>query len=322
MYFEAYENQQNGVRGSLHDVLKEKVMNHRMRFIKIFFNRYIEMLPTLITYKNTRATSIDFLKVEVALIGSHDVVIGEATNGKMMVLGYATNRKTIGNPTELFYDSTLKKDDIKFIVPEHLIPLDMKEISYKDNCVTGNFVVLRNKILNYVSDVEIIQHFTEQLSEIVVSRYSLTMQAKIQTFFKGDENDETISKLVADLYNGAPYVKTSKVFDEDENIVRLQNDNIAQNFKELKTEYQNVIGEMNNSLGINSLAVDKQSGVSDTEAKSNRSLTTSIANIKLGSRNDALRKLNRRFGLKLEAIYNDDVASEISDLALIVGDDN
>ena len=66
---------------------------------------------------------------------------------------------------------------------------------------------------------------------------------------------------------------------------------------------------------MNSLAVEKASGVSDAEAQSNRSFTTSNANIYLDGRNNGLRHLNKRYGLQLEAIYNDEVVSEFQELA-------
>lgn len=303
-----------GLKSDLAEQLQERVIQHRDRFAKIFYYKYLEMLPSLIGYKNIEATSIDFLKVEVALMNNHDVVIGQANNGKIQVLGLTTSRDTSENPVNLFTTKLLNKNNIKFVIPTHLIPQEMKEISFQDDCKTGNFVVLRNKTLNYVSDIEIIKHYTAELAEVVLSRYSLTMQTKILTFFLGDENDTTTDKLVSDLYNGAPMVKASKLFDPDENIVHMQNDNISQVFTELKSEYQNRISELNNMLGINSLAVEKESGITDTEAKSNRSFTTAIANIKIESRNTPINKLNKRFGRNIEVVYNDEVASELNDV--------
>src|SRR5699024_1822546 len=168
---------------------------------------------------------------------------------------------------------------------------------------------------NYVNDLEIVRHYTDELSEIVLSRFSLAMQAKINTFLIGDIGDETINQIAQDLYNGSPYVKVSTLFDVKDNIYTFNNQNLSTNFVELKREYQNKISELNNMLGINSLAVEKASGVSDTEAKSNRSFTTSNANIYLQSRNEPLEKLNKRFNLNLQAIYNDEVASEFAGVA-------
>lgn len=311
-----------GLKENLTTTLKDRVTDYRDRFVRIFYSRYLELLPTLITYENTDKVSIDFLKVEVALMNNHAVVIGENSKGIIQVLGFLTSDQTSENPTDLFNDGLISKKDINFTIPDYLIPDEMREINHYNDCRTGNFVVIRNKTLNYTSDTEIIQHYTISLAEVVLSRFSLTMQAKIITFFLGDENDESINNLVNDLYNGSPIVKAGKFFDPNEHIYHMQSDNISQNFNELKREYQNIIGELNNMLGINSLAVEKTSGVSDVEAKSNRSFITSVANIKLESRNHALKKLNKRYNLDLKAIYNDEVASELSDMAYKEGDEN
>lgn len=301
-----------GLEDNLSTKIKERVVHHRNRFIKIFFNKYLEMIPSLIIYRNTEGVSIDFLKVETSLLNNYDIVIGENKLGIIQVLGFTKAIRTAVNPVDLFNGGRLSKKDITFIIPPSLIPDEMVEITHNDNCSTGNFTVIRNKTLNYVSDIDIIAHYTAELAEIVISRYSLSMQSKIITFFIGEENDETINQLVSDLYNGSPYVKVSKLFDAKENIYHMETNNISQNFAELKREYQNKIGELNNALGINSLGVDKESGVSNVEANSNRAYTSSIANIKLASREHAIDKLNKRFNLNIEVLYNDEVASEIN----------
>lgn len=65
---------------------------------------------------------------------------------------------------------------------------------------------------------------------------------------------------------------------------------------------------------VSSLAVEKESGVSDTEAESNRSFSTSNANIYLDARNNGLQRLNKRYGFNIEAMYNDEVVSEFEEL--------
>lgn len=309
------KNFENGVEEELSRALKQRVMNHKQRFVRLFQGRYREMLPSLIVYQNNESTSVDFLKAEVALRSNHNVVIGENKDGVIMVLGYITNHQSSENPADLLTTEPLRKEDIKFTIPKDKIPNKMQEISYADNCSTGNFVVLRNKTLQYVNDNDIVKHYTDELAEIVLSRYSITMQAKINTFFISEANDETINQLVTDLYNGAPFAKVTKLFDVLENIHTINNEHLASTLVELKREYQNKISELNNMLGINSLAVEKSSGVSDTEAKSNRSYTTSNANIYLLARNEPLEKLNKRFGLNIESVYNDEVASEFADVA-------
>jgi len=141
------------------------------------------------------------------------------------------------------------------------------------------------------------------------------MQVKITTLFLGNVGDETLSEIISDIYNGNPYIKASKLFDPKDQIFTVNNENVAQNFQELKREYQNKISELNNMLGMNSLAVEKSSGVSDEEAKSNRAFTTSNSNIYLDGRNPALDKLNRRYGSKIVAMYNDEVVSELTEIA-------
>src|SRR5699024_12739364 len=100
------------------------------------------------------------------------------------------------------------------------------------------------------------------------------MQVKITTLFLGEPNDETLNQIISDVYNGNPYIRGSKLLDPEEQIYHMDSDNIAQNFQELKRQYQNKISELNNILVINSLAVEKSSGVSNTEANSNSAYTT------------------------------------------------
>ena len=68
-------------------------------------------------------------------------------------------------------------------------------------------------------------------------------------------------------------------------------------------------------LGMNTLGVDKSSGVSEIEANSNKAYSTGNANIHLDGRNHGLRLANKRWGFELEAIYNDEVASEVTRLS-------
>lgn len=299
----------------LNKTLKEKLIHHRERFVQLFKARYQEMLPSLIKYKNTETVSIDFLKVEVALRNGYDVVVGRTKKDNIQVIGYATTKQSSNNPADLFGSKLMRHGDIKFIIPKYLQLDYYKEISHFDECMTGDFVVLRNKTIQYVSDYNILDHYTDELSEIVLSRYSISMQVKISTLFQGEPNDESINQLISDVYNGNPYIKGSLLFDPEDQIYHMKNEGIAQNFQELKREYQNKISELNNMLGMNSLAVEKSSGVSDEEAKSNRAYTTSNANIYLDGRNNGLEKLNKRYGLEIAAQYNDDVESEFNEIA-------
>lgn len=304
---------QQSIDQELNKTLKQKVVQHKQRFIQLFKARYLEMMPSLIKYKNDQSVSIDFLKVEIALRNGYDVVIGETKNRNIQVIGYATTKQTKENPADLFSSQSMRHGDITFVIPKYLRLKYYKEISNDDECQSGNFVVLRNKTVQYISDYEILDHYVDELAEIVLSRYSISMQVKITTLFLGEPNDETLNQIISDVYNGNPYIKGSKLFDPDEQIYHMNNEGIAQNFQELKREYQNKIAELNTMLGINSLAVEKSSGVSDEEAKSNRGYTTSNANIYLDARNHGLKKLNKRYQFKIEALYNDEVTSEFAE---------
>lgn len=293
-----------------------RVTTHRNRFARIFRNRYLEMLPTTITYYNGNSISVDWLKVEVCLRNGYDVVIGQNRVGLITFLGYCVNRMSPSNPTAfLGAVYPLTYDDIIWNIPNSMKPerANFHEITVQDDCASGSFVVLRNKTLNYVNDLEIINHYTAELAEIVVSRYSATMQAKIMTFFMAQNvNDESINKIVTDLFNGVPYAKGTQFLDPDDIMKQYQTDNIPSLLTELKREYQNKISELNNMLGMNSLAVEKSSGVSDTEANSNRAFTVSNGNIYLDGRGQPLNCLNKRFNLQIYPLYNDDAISKMT----------
>ena len=308
------------IKKELSQQLKEKNVMHRERFKDIFRARYHELMPSLIRYKNHKTVAVDFMKVEVALRAGYDVVIGQTSQplgqpDNIQVIGYVTSSQTTSDPKQLFETKKLTHGDIHFVIPKRYMLEHYSEITNHDSCKTGNFVVLRNKTLQYISDYDILNHYVDELAEIVLSRFSISMQVKISNIFQGEPGDETLNQLVSDIYNGAPIIKATKFFDPEEHIHKFDSQGVAQNFQELKREYQNKISELNNMLGINSLAVEKASGVSDAEAQSNRGFTTSNANIYLDARNDGLEKLNKRFGLELKAMYNDEVASEFREIA-------
>ena len=149
-----------GIDSTLSENLEDKIVHHRERFYKIFMGRYLEMLPSLIQYKNGELLDVDFLKVEVALRAGYDVVIGETVNHDLQVLGYSKSSQTTTNPRDLFSQRTLKTSDIQFTIPKHLrLPFYNEITDYNAGEAKGNFVVLRNKTLNYPNDHDIINHY-------------------------------------------------------------------------------------------------------------------------------------------------------------------
>jgi len=126
----------------------------------------------------------------------------------------------------------------------------------------------------------------------------------MQTIFRGDIGDETINQLVTDLYNGAPFIKTSKNFDIDEQIIKLDNSS-TELLTSLKNEYNNVLSEFNNLLGINTSYKEKESGISNVELNGNINFINSNANMYILARNSAFKKLYKRFGIKIIAKFRE-----------------
>src|SRR5699024_736799 len=117
-------------------------------------------------------------------------------NRNIMVIGYATSKKTTGDPADLFSDNLLRHGEINFTIPDYLKLPYYKEITHNDECKSGNFIVLRNKTLHYTSDISILNHYIDKLAEIVLSRYSISFQVKIKILFLGEHNYETLNQII------------------------------------------------------------------------------------------------------------------------------
>lgn len=307
------------VEVSYKDDILIKIMFHVEQFEAIFKGRYMEALPSLIKYKDFKeiVNGIDFLKLEYGLRNGFNMVIGETKNGNIRLIGYTNENLTSENPINFLKSGVLDEKDIHFIIPhEEQLPT-YTEISSVDDYQSGNFVVIRNKLVNYVTDIEIINYYIEELAETVKSRFSITMQAKLVNFFISESGDESMNQVIAQIYNGSPIIEASTLFDPTDQIVKLDNAYISNNLVELKRVYQNVLSEMNNMLGVQSSGVDKESGVSEVETLGNDGYITSNANIYLSSRQNGLDKLNKRYGCEIKAYYNDNVASELMKLNML-----
>lgn len=292
---------------TLSDKLSKLIITHRNEFVRIFITKYCELLPMTISYKNVEKdfNSVDFTAIEVALRLENRgfPVICRTKKGNFIFCGFINRPPiTFRNYEEIEYILTEK--DITFIVDRNLFDKNLKEISYIDNCKTGDFVVFTNKVVTGIADIEVVKHYAIELAEMISSRLSLIIQSKVNTFVTGDESDVSIDNLIQALYNGNPFSKVSSFFDIDDNLLTLDKSNIINSLTEIKRQYQNSVNELNLMLGINTLGVDKESGVSDEEAKSNLSFVYPIASSYLTARQDQLNKLNIRFGYDLLAEYN------------------
>lgn len=307
------KNSSNGALDTeLSNALKTIVIQKKNDFVRLKTAKYKEVLPVLITYRNIVDTGIDIVKLEVMLRNKMDVVIGMNKNDVLCILGYVNTSFYESNPDKVLYEDTVTYEDITFIIKDDVIPDKEKfeEISIHNNCKTGEFVVLRNKVLNYVNDFELVTYYVDTMAEIMLSRYSIILQTRVNTFLRGQRGDETINQILSDVYNGMPFPKVTELFEIED--IQTLNNNFGGVLEDLKRELQHQISELNNEIGIQSLAVDKASGVNEVESKSNHASTSANANLYIKGRNEPLRKLNKRFGTKIYALYDDNVISEMS----------
>ena len=328
---EYYHNSNSnvGVKSELNEDISRRVIEHRNRFRRLIFNRFVEFLPLLINYTDRDKTAIDFIQLETALRSGYQVVVGKARNDQIMILGYIQGQyyKSSNDYFKNFnfnFERRLNEKDITYVIPEYLRPTQALEIQHYDNCTSGDFIVLRNKPVTLNNDYLIIEHYCDELAEIILSRFSLIMQSKFSKIFISDINDETVNQFITKLFNGSPYIKIDGYLDPEEDIIDLGSTHITTALTEMKREYQNKISELCNFLGINSLAVDKESGVSDTEANSNRSFTTANSSIYLRGR-EPFDMLNKRFSqdgrynFNIKAYYDDEAVSSMDIMNVSTG---
>lgn len=319
LYNNSYENV--GVEQGLSEDISRRVIEHRNRFRRLIFNRFTEFMPLLINYHDRDKTAINFIQLEVALRQGYQVVVGKARNDQIMILGYIQSQyyqssNDYFKSFNLNIEKRLTQDDITFTIPEYLRPIQALEIQHYDQCKSGDFIVLRNKPVTLNNDYQIVEHYCDELAEIILSRYSLIMQSKFSKIFVSDINDVTINQFITKLFNGSPFIKIDGYLDPEEDIIDLGSPHITTALTEMKREYQNKISELCNFLGINSLAVDKESGVSDTEANSNRSFTTANSSIYLRGR-EPFDMLNKRFAgddrynFNIKPYYDDEAVSAL-----------
>lgn len=302
------------IEQSFTEKITDRITNHRNRFFNILYARYAEFLPLVISYEHTEnpKISLDKINLEIMLRSGYSVAVGELADGTIGILGYLENHHQYLYNTIYFDNVPKTAKDICFIINDIQKKKTYKEITPYNK--EGNFVILNNKPLAYTNDFEIVSHYASELTEIIVSRFSIIMQAKINTFLRDEFGSEDMENIASSLYNGQPWIKTTTKFDVNDHIVNISNVAFVSALTELKRTYQNILSELNSMLGLNSLGVDKESGVSKTEAESNRSFKKSNENIYLRGRNEPLKLLNDVYGLDIEAEYIDSMVSEISSL--------
>lgn len=93
-----------GVKTELAKDISQRVIQHRNRFRRLIYNRYVEFLPLLISYTDKDKTGIDFIQLEQALRHGFQVVVGKARNDEIMILGYIQNDLTYTTNASSLFD--------------------------------------------------------------------------------------------------------------------------------------------------------------------------------------------------------------------------
>lgn len=301
-----------GIQQELNLSIEQRVINHRNNFYKIITNRYYNLLPTLINYsvgnENTLKIDIDYYTLEVLLRFYGNAVIGLDKFNVLRLLGTNVNNT---NGEDVLFKRNSKNLKIQYLY--NVLPQQSyKEVNALDNYKTGNCVVIYNNLYNGYSDKALIDYYCQELTEINLSRFSLILQAKLNTFIKGEIGDETINQIITKIYNGSPFLKLGKSFDVEEDIIHFENKS-SELLLSLKNEYNNKLSEFNNLLGINTIFKEKESGISNIELNGNVNFINANANIYILSRNEALKQLYKRFGVEIVASYRDKGVMENED---------
>lgn len=308
-----YQTKNNEIQQEHSMDVEETIVFHRQRFRNIIYSRIVEALPLLINYDNKKCVAIDFLTLELNLREGQNVVVGMMTNGEIGILGITNSIKKSSRLTLNNAPTVLTKNDINFRIHPSLRLDEYKEITSYDNYTSGEFVVLSNKYISQMNDSTIINHYTDELTEIVVTRFSLIIQGKFSKAFISEINDETINQLITKLHNGSPFVKLGSAFSVQDSIQDITSTVQVQMLSELKREYQNKINEMLTFFGIDNIAIDKNSGVSNGEVVSNNPFTNVNANVYLKGR-EPIKHLCKRYNLpEIKPYFSANVQAELSE---------
>ena len=143
----------SNIEQTLSEKVKMRVVSQRNNFYQFFKNRYIEFLPSIISYEglNDENVIIDPIQLEIWLRQGYGVAIGQTKKGTM-VLGTVNQSNTLSN-IQTYGTRPLTGDDINFFISDNIKEQFYKEITYHDGYDTGNFVVLWNKPLQLTNDL-------------------------------------------------------------------------------------------------------------------------------------------------------------------------
>lgn len=294
----------------LYNKLSERMYLYRDSFYNITLQSYHELLLSIITYQFDNNFNIDSLSVEYLLRYYGNAVIGLCRDGIFRLLGYVTDYNNFFNKQH----SQLTGTSITFLAQKDLLLDDYKEITYNTK---GNFVVLTNKplFISNISDFKIIESYVTKLAEIEVSEFSLIQQARVNTFLRGQADDEDINELIKNIYNGVPYLLVTENLIPEDMVIAVDGIKVVSSFKELKNMKNSTRNEINEYFGIDTAGVSKESGVSQSEIDSNNDYLGTRLLTYLDARNNKLNLIKRYYDFECQAISNPQSRKMITDIA-------
>lgn len=298
------------IESELYNKLSERMYTYRNSFYNITLQSYNELLLSIITYEFDNNFNIDSLTLEYLLRYYGNAVIGLCRDNKFRVIGYVTDYNNFFN----MQSTQLTKNSITFLTQKELLLDDYKEISYNHK---GNFVVLTNKplFINNLSDFKIIESYVTKLTEIEVSEFSLVQQARVNTFLRGQADDEDVNELLKNIYNGSPYLLVTENLIPEDMVISVDGVKVTSSFKELKNMKNSTRNEINEYFGIDTAGVSKESGVSQSEIDSNNDYLGVRLLTYLDARNNKLNLIKRYYGYECHAISNPQSSKMITDVA-------
>lgn len=298
----------SGVEVNLSNKLAQAVIHNRNYYRQLAFARYHELILNIRDYANV-PVSFNKLRCEYYLRNGDHVAVGKDKLGNFVLLGVVNDTNTITNPATPYATGGLNGHAIKFIIPQANVPVDLdnyREITQSDNAKSGDFVVLRNKPYEYVNDFAIVCFYCDRLAELMASRASLIMQAKITTVIPvANGNSEDADQIAESLYNGTPFLLMNENRMRLKQLVtQLGDSSVPERIKTLKQAFNDEQNELNNMLGINSTGIDKASGVSDKEVDSNNDYVVSTTNMYIRGVQEGLSLYNARFNTNYYCFLN------------------
>ena len=122
----------SNIEQSLSEKVKMRVVSQRNNFFHFFRNRYIEFLPSVISYEglNDENVFIDPIQLEIWLRQGYGVAIGQTKKGTML-LGTVNQSNTLSN-IQTYGTRPLTGSDINFFISNTIKEPFYKEITYHD----------------------------------------------------------------------------------------------------------------------------------------------------------------------------------------------